>query len=163
MWELDYKESWAPKNDAFELCCWRRLLRVPWTARRSNQSRLKEISPEYLLEGLKLKLQSFTWCKEPTHWKRSSCWERSRAGGEGDDGRWLDSITDSTYEFEQVPGDGEGRGSLGCYSAWGPAVHGVPQSVGSRRVGRDWEGWTTSVTIVVLVVFILCAPLFCQG
>ena len=62
MWELDYKESWALKNDAFELWCWRRLLRVPWTARRSNQSILKAINPEYSLEGLtlKLKLQYFS-------------------------------------------------------------------------------------------------------
>ena len=57
MWELDYKESWVPKIDAFELWCWRRLLRVPWTARRSNQSILKEINPEYSLEGLMLKLK----------------------------------------------------------------------------------------------------------
>ena len=61
MWELDYKESWAPKNWCFELRCWRRLLRVPWTARRSNQSILKEISSGCSLEGLmlKLKLQYF--------------------------------------------------------------------------------------------------------
>ena len=61
MWELDSKESWAPKIDAFELWCWRRLLRSPWTARRSNQSILKEISPGCSLEGpmLKLKLQYF--------------------------------------------------------------------------------------------------------
>jgi len=61
MWQLDYKESWAPRIDAFELWCWTRLLRVPWTARRSSQSILKEISPEYSLEGLmlKLKLQYF--------------------------------------------------------------------------------------------------------
>ena len=61
MWELDYKESWAPKNWCFELLCWRRLLRFPWTARRCNQSILKEISPEYSLEELmlKLKLQYF--------------------------------------------------------------------------------------------------------
>jgi hypothetical protein len=57
MWELDYKESWEPKINAFELWCWRRLLRVPWTARRSNQSILKEISPEYSLEALMLKLK----------------------------------------------------------------------------------------------------------
>ena len=58
MWELDYKQSWAPKNwYFFELWCWRRLLRVPWTASRSNQSFLKEISPEYSLEGLMLKLK----------------------------------------------------------------------------------------------------------
>ena len=61
MWELDYKENWAQKNWSFELWCWRRLLRVPWTARKSNQSILKEISPGCSLEGLmlKLKLQYF--------------------------------------------------------------------------------------------------------
>ena len=61
MWELDCEESWAPRINAFELWCWRRLLRVPWTARRSNQSILKEISPGCSLEGLmlKLKLQYF--------------------------------------------------------------------------------------------------------
>ena len=72
-------ENWAVKKaehqrtDAFELWCWRRFLRVPWTARRSNQSILMEISPEYSLEGLmlKLKLQYFaTSCEALTHWKR---------------------------------------------------------------------------------------------
>ena len=57
MWELDHKKSWVLKYWAFELWFWRRLLRVPWTARRSNQSILKEISPEYSLEGLVLKLR----------------------------------------------------------------------------------------------------------
>ena len=77
--------------DAFELWCWRRLLRVPWTARRSNLSILKEISPEYSLEGLmlKLKLQYLaTWCEELTHLKRPWCWERSKVGGEGHDRGW---------------------------------------------------------------------------
>ena len=55
MWEMDHKESWVPKKQCFELWCWRRLLRIPWTARRSNQSILKEISPEYSLEGLMMK------------------------------------------------------------------------------------------------------------
>ena len=55
MWELDHKEGWAQRIDAFELWYWRRLLRIPRTARRSNQSTLKEINPEYSLEGLKLK------------------------------------------------------------------------------------------------------------
>ena len=84
MWELDYKESWAPRIDAFELWCWRRLLRVPWTARRSNQSILKEISPGCSLEGLMLKLKlqyQATWCEQLTHWKRLWCWERERTGG----------------------------------------------------------------------------------
>ena len=61
MWELDHKKSWVLRNWCFELWCWRRLLRVPWTARRFNQSILKEISPAYSLEGLmmKLKVQCF--------------------------------------------------------------------------------------------------------
>ena len=88
-WTIKKAEGW--RIDAFELWCWRRLLRVPWTARRSNQSILKEISPEYSLEGLmpKLKLQFLaTWCEELTPWKRPWCWERLKAGGEGDDRRW---------------------------------------------------------------------------
>ena len=92
MWELDYKECWAPKNlDAFELWCWRRLLRVPWTARRSNQSTLKEISPGCSLEGLmlKLKLQYFGHLMQRADsLKRPWCWERLRAEGEGDDRGW---------------------------------------------------------------------------
>ena len=83
-WNTKKAESW--RIDAFELWCWRRLLRVPWTARRSNQSILKEISPEYLLEILllKLELQYFaTWCKELTHWKRPGCWEWLKTGEKG--------------------------------------------------------------------------------
>ena len=57
MWELDQKEGWSQRIDAFKLWCWRKLLKVPWTSRRSNQSILKEINPEYLLEGLMLKLK----------------------------------------------------------------------------------------------------------
>ena len=89
-------ESWTIKKAecqkiyAFELWCWRRLLRVPWTARRSKQSILKEISPGCSLEGLmlKLKLRSLAkWCEELTHLKRPWCWERLKAG-EGDDRGW---------------------------------------------------------------------------
>ena len=70
-WTIKKAECW--RIDAFELWCWRRLLRGSWTARRSNQSILKEISPEYSLERLMLKLKLNTlasWCKELTHWKR---------------------------------------------------------------------------------------------
>ena len=91
MWELDYKESWAPKKiDAFEWWCRRRFLRVPWSTRRSNQSILKAISTEYALEGLmvKLKLQHFCHLMQRTQWKRTWCWERLKAGGEGDDRGW---------------------------------------------------------------------------
>ena len=87
MLELDYNESWAPKNWCF---CWRTHLREAWTARRSNKYLLKEISPEYSLEGLmvKLKLPTLaTWCEELTYWKRSWCW-KTEGGREGDDRGW---------------------------------------------------------------------------
>ena len=80
-WTIE-KAEWQ-RIDAFRLWCWRRLLRVPWIARRST---IKEINPEYSLEGLtlKLKCQYFgTWFEELTHWERSWCWERLKAGGEG--------------------------------------------------------------------------------
>ena len=98
--ELDNKESPAPKNWCFELWCWRRLLRVPWTASRSNQSILKEISPEYSLEGLmlKLKLQYFghlMWRTDSL--KKNLMWGKNE--GRGTRGwqrmRWLDGVTDS--------------------------------------------------------------------
>ena len=78
-WTIKKAECW--RIDAFKLWHWRRFLRIPWTARRSNQSILKEISPEYSLEGLMLKLK-FPYFGQP--W----CWERLRAGGEGDNRRW---------------------------------------------------------------------------
>ena len=100
MWELDCEESWALKNDAFELWCWSRLLRVPWTARRSNQSILKEISPEYSLEGLmlKLKLQHFGHLMQKTDSFEKTLMLRKIEGRRrrGQQRmRWLDGITNS--------------------------------------------------------------------
>ena len=93
-WIMKKAEPW--RNDAFELWCWRRLLKVPWTARRSNQSILKEISPEYSLEGLMLKLKLQYWCKEPTVGKDPDAgkdWRQEEKGWQRI--RWLGSITDS--------------------------------------------------------------------
>ena len=100
MWELDYKEAEYQRIDAFELWCWTRLLRVPWTARRSNQYILKEINPEYLLKGLmmKLKLQYFGHLM----WRTDS-FEKTLMLGKIEGGkrrgwqrmRWLDGITNS--------------------------------------------------------------------
>ena len=97
------KKAECQRIDTFELWCWRRLLRVPWTARRSNHSILKEISPECSLEWLmlKLKLQYLaTWYEELTHLTRPWCWERWKAGGEGEyrgwDG-WMASPTQWTW------------------------------------------------------------------
>ena len=83
------KKAYCQRIDAFELWWWRRLLRVPWTVRRSNQSILKEISPGCSLEGLMLKLKLntlATWCEELT--QRPWCWERLKLGGKGDDRGW---------------------------------------------------------------------------
>ena len=96
-WTAKKTEHW--RTDAFKLWCWRRLLSIPWTARRSNKSILKEMNPECSLEGLmlKLKLQYLaTRFEELTHWKRPFCWERLKAKGEGDDrgqGSWMASPT----------------------------------------------------------------------
>ena len=124
-------ESWTIRKaecqsiDASELWCWRRLLRVPWTARRSNQLILKEISPEYSLEGLmwKLKLQYFGHLM----WRVDSLEKTPMLGGIGGRRRrgrrrmrWLDDFTNSMdIEFEQTPGVGDGQGGLACCSPWG--------------------------------------------
>ena len=125
-------ESWTTKEaecwriDAFELWCWRRLLRVPWTARRSNQSILKEINPECSLEGLMLKLKPQYFghlSKELTHLQRP--WWRLKIEGRRIRGpnrmRWLDGITDSVngHEFELSLVVGDGQGGLACCSSWG--------------------------------------------
>ena len=125
------KKAECRRTDAFELWCWRRLLRVPWTAWRSNQSILKEISPEYSLEELMLKLmlQYFgTWCEELTHLKRLWGWERLKAGGEGDDrgwDGWMASPTRWTWVWA----------SSGSW--WWTGRPGMLQSMRLQRVGHD--------------------------
>ena len=125
-WIIKKAEHW--RTDAFELWCWRRLLRVPWTARISNQSILKEISPEYSLEGLmlKLKLQYFGHLsKDVTHLKRPWCWERLNAGGKGNDwgwDNWMASLTQWTWVW------------VDSQSWWWTGRPGVLQSMGSQRV-----------------------------
>ena len=123
-------ESWATKKaecrriDAFELWCWRRLLRVPWTARRSNLSILRKINPEYSLEGLmlKLKLQYFghlIWRADSLEKTLTANDWRQEEKGVTEDKMvgWHHQL--NGYEFEQTLGDGEGQESLACYSLWG--------------------------------------------
>ena len=129
-WTIKKAEHW--RIDAFELGCWRRLLRVPWTARRSNQSILKEISPEYSLEGLmlKLKLRYFGHLMWRTDsWKRPWCWQRLTVEGEGDDrgwDGWMASPTQWTWVWTS------------SRSWWWTGRPGGLPSMGLQRVGHDW-------------------------
>ena len=138
-WTIRKAERW--RTDAFELWFWRRLLRVPWTTRRYNQSILKEISPGCSVEGLmlKLKLQYFGyWCEELTHWERPWCWERLKVGEEGDDrgwDGWMASLTQWTWVWA----------SSGSW--WWTGKPGVLQSMVLQRGGHDWAtelNWTES-------------------
>ena len=133
------KKAEHQRIDAFELWCWRRLLRVPWTARRSNQSILKEISPECSLEGLMLKLKLQYFC--PPHAKSWLIGKDSDAGrdwGQEEKGTTEDEMAGwhhqlDRHEFEWTPGVGDGQGGLACCSPWG------------RRVQHDWAtklNWT---------------------
>ena len=141
---VGYKESWVPKFDAFELWCWRRLLWVCWTAKRSNQSTLKEISPECSLEGLmlKLKLQYFGHLiRGADDLKRPWCWERLRAGGKGDNREWDDwmaSLTRWTWVW------------VNSGSWWWTGRPDVLQYLWLQRVGHDWAtelNWTDTYPV----------------
>ena len=136
-------ESWTIKKaehrrtDVFELWCWRRLLRVPWTARRSNQSVWKKNNPDYSLEGIMLMLHYFshlmqragsfekTLMLRNTEGRRRGGWQRTR---------WLDDTTDSMDKSAQVPGEGEGQGSLECYSPWGHRESSTAEQLNNSRV-----------------------------
>ena len=154
IWELDCEESWVPKNWCFWTLNWRRLLRVPWTARRSKQSILQEISPRFYLEGNETSFNWCwswnsntlgTWCKELTHLKRPWCWERLRAGGEGDnrgsDG-WMASPTQWTWVW------------VDSGSWWWTGKPGVLRFMGSQRAGHDWAtelNWKRSRSTLMLI------------
>ena len=145
MWELNYKESWAPKNGCFWTWCWRKLLRVLWTARRSNKSILRR----WVL-SLHWKDWCWSWnsstlatsCEELTHWKRLWCWERLKVGGEGDDrgwDGWMASPTQWTWVW------------VNSRSWRWTGRPDMLQSMESQRVGHDWAtelNWTEMMNIV---------------
>ena len=138
-WTVKKSERW--RNDAFELWCWRKLLRVPWNARRYNQSILKEISPEYSLEGLmlNLKLQYFghlMWIVN--HLRRPWCWERQRAGREEDDREWDGQMASPTRWMWVWVNSG---------SWWWTGRPGMLQFMGPQRVGHDWATELTELKL----------------
>ena len=162
-WTIKEAERW--RMDAFQLWCWRRLFRVPWTARRSNQSILKEISPEYSLEGVlpKLKLQYFL----PPDGKNWLIWNDPDAGK--DCRREVNGMTEDEmvgwhhwlngHEFEWAPGVGDGQQSLACCSPWGqkqsdttewlnwtePKVKQPEQCAADKLMGGTWENKSLNV------------------
>ena len=125
------RKAECQRIDVFKLWCWRRLLRVPWIAKRSNWSILKEINPEYSLEDWCWSWSSntlATWWKEPTHWKKPLCWEWLRVRGEGGnrgwDG-WMASLTQWTWV------------SANSKRQWRTRKSGVLQFKGSQRLGHN--------------------------
>ena len=149
-------ECWTMKKpehriDAFELWCWRRLLRVPWTARRSNQSIQKKISPGYSLKDRCWTRNSnilATWCEELTHLKRLWCWERFRAGGEGDDREWdgwMASPSQWTWDW------------VNSGSWWWTGMPGMLCLMGSKESDiTEWLKWLIGPEAMILVFWTLC-------
>ena len=145
-WTIKKAERW--RTDAFKAWCWRRLLRVPWTARRSSQSILKEINPEYSLEGqmLKLKLPYFGHLR----WKiqlignnpdaGKDCRQEKRTAEDEMVGwhHWLNG-----HEFEHTQKDSQGQGSLACCSPWDGSQTGL-------------GNWTTVTNIYVYILLWIC-------
>ena len=155
-------ESWTimkaecQRIDAFELWCWRRILRVPWTARRANQSILKKISPGISLEGmmLKLKLQYFGHLmRRVDSLERLWCWEGLGARGEGDDrgwDGWMASLTRWTWVW------------VNSGSWWWTGRPGMLWFMGSQRVGHDWATdliWIETLDFIwERLMFIMMSP-----
>ena len=153
MWELNHKQDWGPKNCCFWTEVLEKTLRVPWTARRSNQSILKEINPEYSLVGLMLKLQYFGHLMgranslEKTDTGKD--WRQEEKGTTEDEmvgwHHWLNG-----HEFEQTPGDGEGQGSLVCCRQWGHKELDMTEQLNNKVSIQSYV-----LTVLVLVRYLL--------
>ena len=134
MWDWPIKKAEHQRIDVFDLWCWRRLLRVPWTARRFKQSILKgSVLNIHWKDWCWSSNTLATWCEELTHLKRSWCWGRLRAGGEGGDrgwDGWMGSPTWWTWVWVRSG------------SRWWTGRPGVLQSMGSQSDTTEWLNWT---------------------
>ena len=136
-WTIKKAEHW--RINTFELWCWRRLLKVPWTASWSNRSTLKEINLQYSLEGLMLELHYFGYLMRRTDsWKRPWCWKRSKAGGEGFDRGWNGWMASPT-QWTWVWADSGRR--------WRTGKPGMLQSTGSQSQTL-LSNWTITTSIL---------------
>ena len=142
-------ESWTLQKakhrriDAFELWCWRRLLRVPWTAKRSNQSILKEISPEYSVERTDVEAETpILWPPDAKNWLLGKHPDAGKDWSQEEKGTTEDEMVGwhhrlNGHEFEKAPGVGDGQGSLACCSPWGR----------KELDTTEWLNWTEMLII----------------
>ena len=148
MWELDYKESWAPKNWCFWTVVLEKTLESPLDCKEIQPVRPKG-DQSWVFIGrtdaeAEFPILLATWCKEPTHWKRPWCWERVKTGGEGDDrgwDGWMASLTRWMWVW------------VNSKSWWWTGRPGVLRFIGSQRVGHDWAtelNWTEPTKSVII-------------
>ena len=146
------KKDWQQRIDAFKLWCWIRLLRVPWIARKSNQSILKEVNPEYSLEGLKVKLQYFGRWLTGKDLYAGKDWGQEEKGTTEDEmvGRYHGL---KGHKFEQTPGDSQGQGSLAWCSLWGrkesdttERLNNNPKNINAHLKPSNSTSWNSGYT-----------------
>ena len=144
LWELDYKEGWAPKNWCFWTVVLEKILESPLDCRNIHPVHSEGDQPWVFIGRTDVEAETpntlATWCKELTHWKRPWCWERLRAGGEGEDrgwDGWMASLTQG-HGFGWTPGVGDEQGGLACCSSWGCKELDV----------TEWLNWTDIIWAV---------------
>ena len=140
MWELDHKKAEHQKIDTFELWCWRVLLRVPWTARRSNQSILKEISP-----GCSLAETPVLWPPREKSWLIGKDSNAGRDWGQEEKGTTEDEMAERHHrldgcEFEWTLGVGDGQGGLECWDSWGRRESDMTEEL-------NWTDWNIVINL----------------
>ena len=144
MWELDCEESWAPKNWCFELWCWRRLMRVPWTARRSNQSILKETSPGCSFGRTDAEAETpILWPPHVKTWLIGKDPDAGRDWGQEEKGMTENEMAGwhhllDAHEFEWTPGVGVRQGGLACCDSWGHKESDTTEQL-------NWTDWRKDI------------------